>query len=437
MNSILNFGIALGLLVQLPSLAFAIEMKDYINGALNSNPSTEAALQKIKSAEIGVEAARYGYLPKAQIMENYNNTSTVGVPQSQRMQLQNPVLALNWTLWDSGVRKFSIELAEAAVRTNKLAANATRQALVVQTLKAYALWDAQSSLEFTYESLTKGLNDILLAMIKAGKVSEQSIDLLKAKVTEFNNKKLVARVQADTFAIQVEELTGIRPKPYVDSTVEERQKISEFYKELLLDKPLLSLEDSLSQLEANNFALRTSMEGIEILKLSQKLKRSAELGAKVTLTTSLSSTRGNSSTSMMGTTMEAPVSQTGKSIGISVLIPLDAQAYKNNQANKANLSAAELTKDQLIKDLQTAVKVSHRNISVLRGQVTEVTDSLKKDIAAKSNFDLKSDQDVTNFVSFLTTVEQRSLVINNLGSTLFSSTVDFISLITDLETYFK
>ncbi len=208
--------------------AHAISVKDYVDGALASNPSTEAALKKIESAELGVAKALDAYFPKANLIYGYNySTSNAGTTNSSSGSW-GPSASITLTLWDSGARKLAVNLAEVALRSSQLASLAVRQALIVQTMKVHSAWDGQSSLEYVYSGLARALDKLIAEINDSNRPTDSGLRMLTAKRDELLQKKITARSAADTFAIQVEGISGIAPKPYVEDTREERATIHNF-----------------------------------------------------------------------------------------------------------------------------------------------------------------------------------------------------------------
>lgn len=432
-----TLAIALVSLVLNYPAALALSIKDYVDGALRSNPSAEAAMERVRSAEIGVESARLAYLPKVTLNYSYSVSNSYSGSLATATSVGSPVVSMSLALWDSGIRKYNTELAEAALKSSQIGALAARQALIVQTLKTYAAWDGQSSLEYTYHLLAKGITTLINGLKEENKLSDSGRKLLESKREELLAKQQSARSVADFLSIQVQGISGIVPTPYVGTTQEEYSSITKFYNDLLLDQPLPTAEESESFLLENNIAIQASQMGLESAKLSQLIGRAAALGPKVNLVGTLSSSRGSSETVAQGMTIDTPISQRGNSLGIVISIPLDAQAYKNTERNRYELSASNLSHNQLVKDLKTAVRSSRANVSILRIQVGQLRDSLTNGTKPYSLNSDYSDVSLAGFLAFLGTLEQKSVLLNGQAGILFSSTVDYISLIYNLETYLK
>jgi outer membrane protein TolC len=422
----------------LSSQSYGISIKEYVEGALASSPSTEAALERVRSAEIGVEAARLAYLPKFILSYSYNQSTTVTPTITSKTWSTSPYVSVSLVLWDSGVRKYSVELAESAYQSSQISARAARQALIVQTLKAYAAWDGQSSLEYIYKQMETAMENLIRGWSKAGKLTEATRKLLEAKQSEYKVKQKSVRVLADILAIQVEGISGISPKPYVESTREEFAAITKFYIDLLLEKPLPSVEEAEQSLLQNNLSIIASQKGLDSLRLSQLLTQAATIGPKVSVNASLSSSRGTNELLSNGMTLESPLSQRGNSIGVSVSVPFDLQSIKNLGRNDHDRRAGELSHEQLVKDLKTAVRSSRSSISIVKAQVSQLREGLGATKFDFKNFN-KSEAEVSvaNFVVYLSSIEQQMVTINSQAGILFSATVDFISLIYNLENYLQ
>ncbi len=417
----------------------AVSVKEYVEGALKSNPSTTAALERVHSAEIGVEAARLAYLPKVSLSYSYNVSNINMPPIETKSKSGTPAVSMSLMLWDNGIRIFSIELAEEALKGTTLGVRAARQALIMQTLKTYAAWDGQSSLEYTYATLALGIEALRDGLAKANKLSDSGRKLLDAKIDEYKEKQRAARIVADVLSIQVEGISGIIPIAYVDSSKEDIAIITKFYNDLLLERPLPSEEEAESNLLKNNLSIIASQNGIRSLRISQSLTRAATMGPKVSLTASLSSSRGKSEILSGDKGYITPIAQRGNSIGVTVSIPFDVQGIKNLQKNGHDELASALTHDQLVKDLKTAVKASRVNVSIVRSQVAKMKETLFSSVDSSKDFfkgDF-SDANLTNFLVYMGSVEQKAIIINGQAVSLFSSTIDFISLVYNLEDYLK
>lgn len=416
-------------------MAQAISVTDYVDGALASNPSTEAALRKIESAELGVARAWDAYLPKANLIYGYNYSNTSAGTSNSISGSWGPSASIAITLWDSGARKLSINLAKLALRNSQIASTAVRQALIVQTMKIYGAWDGQSSFEYVYAGLARALDKLIVQISDANRPSESGLRLLTSKRDEYLQKMTTARSAADTLSIQVEGISGIAPKPYVEDTREERAEIHSFFMDLLLETPLPTLKDAEEALLQNNLALQASKYGIESTQLSQKLNFVSQTGVRIELIGSSALTMGSRSVSNQGGAyVDHDISQRGRGVGVLLTLPLNPQLLKTPRIDHLNLSAAILSDEQLKKDLMTSMKSAHRNITLLREQLKQLTDRKQKPSLKMTSY---SDQEITSLMAYLQSVEEFSKQINTQGQTLFSSTVDLFSLIYNLESYLQ
>lgn len=426
--------IAISLVFSTP-LCLAISIQDYIQGALNTSHSAKAAIDRINENEVGLQAARAAYLPTGNLSYSVTQIDSQSVlSQSMTRMNAGPTLSLSWMVFDSGIRKHAIDLARLAVNNSELGFISAKQGVIIQSLMTYNMWDAQSNTEYVYESFVKSTRFILSAISTSGKFSSSSVELVRQKLSEFEQKKASYKISADTLAIQVEGQTGIKPVPYIELNEKERVELFNFYTDLTLNRPLPSVDESLAILHQNNLSIRAMRLGIDVLHSSQKIARSA-VGPTASIFASTGQTSTFTSMSSGGLRSDLSSSSRGRTVGVTVNVPLDAKSYiaLKKQPYQDSASAHDLA--DLVRKLETDIRSKHRQVTLLREEVEKNRSRLKTKYP--SQIDINNDQDVANFLSFFTSFEAEFLTILLQNQKLFASTVDYIGTIYVLEDYFQ
>src|SRR5215470_10810928 len=217
------------------TLAEAVEF------ALKSYPAMRASLERVRSAEAGVDVARTSYLPRADILwqsnrATDNNIAGLTIPNSVIAPITGPVtlspsnrsawgsaggLLFSWEPLDFGYRGARVDAARAVQNRASAEASLTRLDVGIATVNAYlTLLAAEKTVRAAEadverrETFTKSVHVLVDNQLRAGAdASRADAELARARVNLAR-----AQQQEATSRAQLADILGI-----ADATVEVRE----------------------------------------------------------------------------------------------------------------------------------------------------------------------------------------------------------------------
>jgi outer membrane protein TolC len=208
-----------------------LTLEQAVEQALKNYPAIRAARAQAQSAEAGIEAARTGYLPRADLLwqENRatrNNVFGLLLPQSTIPAISGPVLGdttlasawgsvggllFSWEPFDFGLRKANVELAKA--QSNQANANEAVAKLDVTAAAADAfltLLAAEQTVRATQanvernETLAKAVRVLVDHQLRPGVDSSRA----EAELAAANNLLIQAQQTAELARANLAEALG-------------------------------------------------------------------------------------------------------------------------------------------------------------------------------------------------------------------------------------
>lgn len=194
----------------------SLTLSEALRIAVVSNPRIEAARSRIEAAESGVGQARSGLLPRIDISETFNRTTSplwaFGTKLNQeditardfdpnRLNDPDPInnfrtaLTFDWALFDGGRSWIGLRQSEKGLEISKLAYQRGKQVVIARTAMAFVgLLLAESNLRVIEQALETAREHLRVAQSRYEGGFVVKSDLLRAQVriAELRQQKLAA-----------------------------------------------------------------------------------------------------------------------------------------------------------------------------------------------------------------------------------------------------
>lgn len=257
------------LLLLLPLGCSAIEptsIEYLINSTLNTHPALKASQQIIKSAEAGVEGARWGYYP------------TPSVEISQSPSRRGAAFRLDQPLWTGGKIDASVDIATLTQRESFYGFNESSYLLIESLLQSIQSYH-QATLSIRALEEGKGQLKELQAMlerrIEAGVSSQADRELLSSRLSQIEGDIASSNTKALMARHQIELISGVS----INGTIDINTSIVQTQP---LTYPELAEAVSVTHPSLKKLAVRTQMAHAELDKAKAVLWPSLMLRAEHT-----------------------------------------------------------------------------------------------------------------------------------------------------------
>lgn len=457
MKSLLNYFYLYFLILSFTFSTQASVIMEYLQGSLAHNPKIAAARYQLMASESNVKAAYAKYFPTVDLDFGlkYNNSidqvySSANSNTNSNSKSLFSSISLSWKLYDSGVRKTTVEIAKINVEGEGINYRMVKQALIIQTLKLFSAWQKVSSL---HKHLTDLKNNLLYYL----NISEDPksayyhflvAERVKNKIEEYSQKALTLSNLANSLAIELEHLTGKKPKAFIEMSPEEIAQFNNFFNELLLKKQLPSLEESIENLKLNNLSLLALKNSVnESNKIVTQIIASHGMNVKLALVADMNRSNSNYNTEM--DSFDSRTLSRGSSAMVVVSIPLFNKTHNpaTEAATYQYLARTELAA-QAEKDLTGQLKASYNTLISTRNILIKLIEdykNLQQEISNKfeegksklaSHPKVKNaDQNTDTLIFYFNSLEEKLKLISDQSESSFSSLIDYLNLVYDLEVY--
>ncbi|MBL7544537.1 MAG: TolC family protein [Bdellovibrionaceae bacterium] len=441
--------------------SYASAIFEYVQGALANNPKISAARYKLLASEEGVKTAYNKYYPTIDLdfglktrfsKDQYSRTDRPEINSSTQYHSKYAAVSLSWKLYDSGVRKTTLELAKIEVQNYEINYKLVKQALIIQTLKLFTAWEKYSYLEKHYEDLKTIMTYYLDISKDKNSVFRNFLvtDRIQRKIDEYSQKAESVRNFANALSIELHHLTGKKPTPIKEMTASEIAEIRNFFNDLLLEKQLPSLDESIAYLKENNLTLLALKNSVneENKKIALLI---ASNGPSVNLVLGSSYNSDRSKYSAHDDTDAARFTGQENSAAVVLNYRLfdKTRSSKYTEAHYQFLAVIDMAA-QAEKDLIGQLLSVHANMistrSTLQKLVTEYQ-NLKKEISQKfeegksqilnSKGKMDPEQNTDAMIEYFNNLEVKIKLISDQNESSFSSLIDYLNLVYDIEKYLE
>lgn len=430
---------------------------EYVQGSLAHNPKTAAARYQLLASEANVKAAYAKYFPTVdlELGMKYNNSvdhiySTTNSNSGYLSKNLFSTISLSWKLYDSGVRKTTVEIAKINVEGEELNYRMVKQALIIQTLKLFSAWQKVSSLHKHLVDLKNNLQYYLNISEDPKSIYFHFLvaERIKNKIDDYSLKAQALSNLSNSLAIELEHLTGKKPTQFIEMSSKEIAEFNNFFNDLLLKKQLPSLDESIEKLKLNNLSLLALRNSVtEANKTITQIIASHGVSVKLSLSTDIS--RSNATYSSDLHSADSNTFSKGSSAMVVVSVPLFNKTFNpTTEAATYQFLARTEFAAQAEKDLTGQLKSSYSNLVSTRSTLIKVIDEYKelqreiqnkfeegKSKIASQPKNINADQNTDTLIFYFNNLEEKLKLISDQSESSFSSLIDYLNLVYDLEAY--
>ncbi|NUM58856.1 MAG: TolC family protein [Bdellovibrionaceae bacterium] len=434
---------------------------EYVQGALASNPKISVARYKLLASEEGVKTAYDKFYPTIDLdfglktrfsQDHYSKAERPDINSSTQYHSKYGAVSLSWKLYDSGLRKTALELAKIDVQNYEINYKLVKQALIIQTLKLFTAWEKYSYLEKHYEDLKTTMSFYLNISQDKSSVFKNFLiaDRIQRKIDEYSQKAESVRNFANALSIELHHLTGKKPLPITQMTPEQITEIKNFFSDLLLAKQLPSLEESINYLKENNLTLLALKNSVneENKKITLLI---ASNGPSVNFVVSSSYNNDRSKYYSNGDSDATRFNSHENSASVVLNYRLfdKTRDSKYTAAHYQFLAAVDMAA-QAEKDLIGQLLSVHSNMISTRATLQKLINeyqNLKKEISQKfeegksqilnAKTKINPDQNTDTMIEYFDNLEVKIKLISDQNESSFSSLIDYLNLVYDIEKYLE
>ena len=210
-----------------------LTLKDAVKLAIDNYPAVRAARANIEVSAAGLGLARTAYLPRADVLFQWNRATRNSVTG---MLLPQPVVAgisggvgvdknetawgsatgvlLNWEPFDFGVRGASVQTAQATLRRATASEDLTELQVATSAADAFlSVVATQQTLRAAQAAVdrAKVLFDVVSARVQAGLRPGVDAQRARAELALAENIRIVAEQNANVARVVLAQYTGLDP----------------------------------------------------------------------------------------------------------------------------------------------------------------------------------------------------------------------------------
>lgn len=167
---------------------YEIPLEECTAYARSNRPDVLMADYQVAIAEVGVQQARAGYMPKvsAQVSKSWAGEDPFGSEETDKRYAQNnnwtAGVVLSWDIWDNNVTQSKVNQSKAAVAKAEAAAENTRQSGDLEVRTAYLnLKAAEKSINTTQVAVDKAQEDYKIAQVRYAAGVGTNLDVMDAE----------------------------------------------------------------------------------------------------------------------------------------------------------------------------------------------------------------------------------------------------------------
>ena len=341
-----------------------LSLEDSIATALQNNPAIKIADASRQSAELDINIAKGGNLPKLSL--THSDTRSNSITTGTTNTFANSV-GLNMNLYSGGKVEGNIEKAKLGLKVADLDVEKSKQQIKLDATKGYfTILQTRNTVKVDQESVDQMEAHLknVEAQYNVGTVAKS--DVLRSQVELANNQQVLTKAQ-NAYEIAISNLNNIMGLP-LDTQIQ--------IKDELVHQPYArSLEESINYAMSNRPEAIQADYSIDAAKQSVKIAKSGRLPA-----VAANAGKNWKDDSFPGT------DNNGWSVGLTATwTPFDsgvtnAQIKQSNSAVEKSLQTAKQTKDSIQLEVRQAylnMVEAEKRISTSKVTVAQAEEDFK------------------------------------------------------------